>query len=128
MLADLIIPRTETPGAKDAKVNEFIDFYLSELPVDGRSRFIQGLGWLDGYAIRQHGLPFARLSSANQTAVLTTLSGARGNEELRQGTEFFRQIKQLTVLGYYTSKAGIDELNRGGRVPASFGCEHGGKH
>ncbi|MDZ4800263.1 MAG: gluconate 2-dehydrogenase subunit 3 family protein [Bryobacteraceae bacterium] len=126
-LADLIIPRTDTPGARDAKVNEYIDLILHDGPVERRNRFISGLNWLDGHAIRQHAAPFQRLSSAQQTSILKTLDEAR-DEELRPGAEFFRQIKQLTVQGYYTSKAGIDELNKGGRVPGSYGCDHKGNH
>lgn len=126
-LAELIIPRTDTPGARDAKVNEYIDLILNDGPVERRNRFISGLNWLDGLALRQHAAPFQRLNAAQQIAMLKSLDGSR-DEALRPGAEFFRQIKQLTVQGYYTSRAGIDELNKGSRVPSSFGCEHKGSH
>jgi hypothetical protein len=126
-LAELIIPKTDTPGAREAKVNEYIDLILHDGPADRRNRFISGLGWLDGYAIRQHQAPFVRLTPAQQTGILKSLDRTK-EADLRAGGEFFRQIKQLTVQGYYTSKVGIDELNKGGRVPGSFGCSHGGQH
>ncbi len=126
-LAELIIPRTDTPGAREAKVNEYIDLILHDGPVERRNRFIAGLNWLDGLAIRQHQAPFVRLSGAQQTAILKSLDRTQ-QADLRPGAEFFRQIKQLTVQGYYTSRAGVDELNKGGRVPSSFGCAHGGSH
>lgn len=126
-VADLIIPTTDTPGARAAKVNEYIDLILHDGPAERRNRFVSGLGWLDGYAIRQHQAPFVRLSAAQQTELLKSLDRTQ-QADLKPGAEFFRQIKQLTVQGYYTSKIGIDELNKGGRVPGSFGCSHGGKH
>ena len=42
--------------------------------------------------------------------------------ELGPGTLFFRQLKLLTIQGYYTSKIGIEELNKGNRVPERAGC------
>ena len=126
-LSELIIPRTDTPGARDAKVNEYIDLILHDGGANRRSRFIMGLGWLDGHAIRQHSQPFVRCQQEQQIAMLKSLDGAT-DASLRPGAEFFRQMKQLTVQGYYTSKPGIDELNKGGRVPGSFGCAHEGSH
>lgn len=126
-IADLIIPRTDTPGARDAKVHEYIDLILKEGAAERRSRFIQGLGWIDGQAIRQHGKPFIGIAPAEQIALLKAMDGAT-NEVMQGGADFFRQIKQLTVQGYYTSKPGIDELNKGGAVPAGFGCKHEGSH
>ena len=64
------------------------------------------------------GLIRSAMRKTQQTALL----------EAALQTPFFRQIKTLTVQGYYTSKAGIDELNKGGRVPSGLGCQHGGSH
>lgn len=125
-LAELIIPRTDTPGARDTKVHEYIDLILAEGPQERRARFLLGLNWIDGLAIRQHQSPFVRLTAGQQTAILQSLDGSAA-ADLVSGAEFFRQMKQLTVQGYYTSKAGIAELNKGG-VPGSFACKHGGKH
>lgn len=117
VLTDLIIPATDTPGARAAKVNEYIDLILNDGPVERRGRILKGLGALDGECIRNHGEPFTGCTKEQQTAMLESM----------QGTQFFREIKRLTVEGYYSSKAGIDELNKGGRVPRSFGCA-GGDH
>lgn len=119
-LAELIIPRTDTPGARDAKVHMYIDLILHDGPDERRTRFLQGLGALDGQAIREHGQPFVGLTEAQQVAMLKGLDANR--------SDFFRQIKQLTVQGYYTSQEGIAELNKGGRVPSGIGCAHEGKH
>jgi hypothetical protein len=121
-LCDLIIPTTDTPGAKAARTHDFIDLLLSDGPPDRRNSFLAGLGWLDGYSIRRHKAPFVRCSQADQIAMLKTLESA-GTPDLKPGTEFFSDMKGLTVMGYYTSREGIAELNKGGRVPRSFGCQ-----
>ncbi len=125
-LTELIIPATDTPGAKQAQVNRFIDLMLSESSPDVRRTFLQGLAWLDGYALRQRGEPFVRCSAAQQAELLRSLDpAANPPAELHTGVAFFQDIKRRTAAGYYTSKIGYDELNKGGRVPASFACSHG---
>ena len=119
-LTDLILPATDTPGAKAAQVNRFIDLMLSEAPAEEQRRLLQGLARLDSAALRAHRGPFVKCSAEQQTALLERLDSA--------ADPFFRDVKRRTVSGYYTSKAGVDELNKGGRVPATFGCTHDGKH
>jgi hypothetical protein len=126
-LVDVIIPRTDTPGAVDARVHEYIDLQLSDGPQRRRSAFLEGLGWLDGYAIRTFGKPFVKCSNAERIAILKELDRSR-KPELSTGAEFFAAMKELTVDGYYSSREGIAELNKGGRVPSGFGCKHKGGH
>jgi hypothetical protein len=126
-LNDLIIPATDTPGAKAALVNRFIDLVLSDSGVEEQTRFLRGLAWLDSYARRTHGVPFVRCTAPQQTALLQTLDPDRKPpDDLRPGVRFFEEIKRRTVAGYYSSKTGFDELNKGERVPKSFGCRHTG--
>ncbi len=87
-LSELIIPTTDTPGAKAAKVNEWVDLYLQDLAEDKGHSFLQGLGWLDGYAIKKHDEPFVKLTEPQQVAILEELDGAE-SEELKPGAEFF---------------------------------------
>ncbi|MBI1357733.1 MAG: hypothetical protein GC160_25625 [Acidobacteria bacterium] len=122
-LSELIIPTTDTPGGKAAKVNEWVDLYLHDLAEDKGHSFLMGLGWLDGYALQLHKEPFIKLSEAQQVKILETLDGAK-DEDLAPGAAFFKDMKRLTVQGYYTSKIGIAELNKGG-VPETFACTHG---
>ncbi len=121
-LSELIIPTTDTPGAKDAKVNEWVDLYLKDLAEDKGHSFIMGLGWLDGYANQKHGEPFVGLTEPQQVAILEELDGATA-DELLPGKAFFDEIKRLTVQGYYTSRIGIAELNKDG-VPSTYACTH----
>ena len=123
-LSELIIPTTDTPGAKDAKVNEWVDLYLQDLAEDKGHSFIMGLGWLDGYANKKYGAPFVALTEAQQVAILKELDGGAPADDLLPGKAFFNEIKRLTVQGYYTSRIGIAELNKEG-VPSTYACTHG---
>ena len=121
-LTELIIPATDTPGAKAAKVNEFVDLMLHDVDPDHGHEFLKGLGWLDGHAIGLHGLPFVSLEESHQVSILESLDES-DNPELAPGAKFFARLKRLTVQGYYTSRIGIAELNKYG-VPSTFACEH----
>ncbi|HUZ47047.1 MAG TPA: gluconate 2-dehydrogenase subunit 3 family protein [Terriglobia bacterium] len=115
-LTDLIIPATDTPGAKAALVNRYIDLLYNEEKPETQKQLIDGLGWLDGRSMSEYSQPFVRLAEAQQTAILKRLADpANSNPDDRRGIEFFHRIKELTLFGYYTSEIGLDqELQYGG--------------
>ena len=122
-LVDVIIPATDTPGAKAALVNRHMDHILAAAPEDEKTQFREGLWWVDGYAIRKHGKPFASCSAAQQTAILEMLD--TGADPVNgPGHKFFQMLKGMTAQIYYSTEIGFKELNKGGRVPATFGCQH----
>ena len=122
-LTEIIIPVTDTPGAREAQVNRYIDLLLHDGPASERERFLAGLRWLDEYSTKKNGKPFANLTTADQTAILAELD-AEGSPELEKGHQFFRMAKSLTSRIYYSTAIGFKELNKGGRVPKKVGCEH----
>jgi hypothetical protein len=124
-LTERIIPATDTPGAKEAGVNRYMDLFLRDGPASERSRFLSGLAWLDKYAVKQNGQPFAALTTDQQNAILQQLDA--GGADLEVGNQFFRMAKNLTSRIYYQTAIGFRELNKGG-VPKTFGCEHAGHH
>ncbi|MCC7342682.1 MAG: gluconate 2-dehydrogenase subunit 3 family protein [Bryobacterales bacterium] len=119
-LTELIIPTTDTPGAKDALVNRYIDLLLRDGEEQARIQFISGLNWIDGYAIRTGAAPFVQLPEAQQVKLLEALDA--GGAGLETGQQSFRSLKALTARIYYATEVGFKELNKGGRVPAGFGC------
>lgn len=119
-LTELIIPETDTPGAKAAHVNRYIDLFLADGPDKRRVEFLEGLSWLDGFAIRTHAAPFVRLPEAQQIALLEKMDA--GDSEAKSGQGFFRMVKSMTASIYYATEIGFKELNKGGRVPTGFGC------
>lgn len=122
-LTDLIIPSTDTPGAKAAQVNRYIDLFLNDGPLGERDRFLEGLSFLDAYSIREHGEPFVRCAAPRQTAILEAFD-RNESVEVAPGHRFFRMVKQLTSRIYYSTEIGYKELNKGGRVPSTLGCRH----
>jgi len=122
VLGELIIPTTDTPGAKAALVHRYVDLFLTDGPDADRIRFLDGLGWLDGYTNGRFKKPFVKLNVADQVRVLETLD--RQNEfGIDEGHSFFRATKGLVSRIYYNTEIGYKELNKGGRVPASYGCD-----
>lgn len=115
---DLIVPETDTPGAKAALVNRYMDLILRDGPAEERVRFLDGLASLDGRSLRRAGRPFTALDAAGQAAALRAMEEAGGG--------FFEMAKTLTSRIYYSTEAGFAELNKGGRVPETFACLHGG--
>ncbi|MBM3765232.1 MAG: gluconate 2-dehydrogenase subunit 3 family protein [Acidobacteria bacterium] len=123
ILTELIIPATDTPGAKAALVNRWMDRLLAAGPAAERDSLLEGLAWLDGYAAKKHGKPFKRLTEAQQVDMLTELDRVK-LPFTEPGQRFFRQIKGWTARVYYATDIGMRELNKGGRVPSTYGCTH----
>ena len=126
-LASLIIPTDETPGAREAKVNEYIDLIVGESPFDLQKVFLDGLAWLDKASKDRHKKNFVNLSNSQQVGLLTEISKIK-NPAPNEATQakFFKAIKDMTIDGFYTSKIGIEELGYvGNTVLDEFpGCTH----
>jgi hypothetical protein len=121
-LADLIIPRTDTPGASDAGVPHWIDFHVGS-NLELQEKFKQGLAYLDEQAHTVSGSSFRALTEQQQTALLQALSA--DPDTAKSG--FFKTVKDLTIDGYYSSEQGLaQELDfKGNTFRASFpGCTH----
>jgi hypothetical protein len=127
-ISELIIPQTETPGAKAARVNEFIDLVLSDAQPAERREFLRGLGWMDTRATELFGTDFISSTPAQQTALLTIVSSPSNKASGDQlGREFFEAIKGMTITGYYTSEIGLtQELGEDGNLFLLEypGCNH----
>jgi hypothetical protein len=127
-LCELIIPQTETPGAKAARVNRFIDAVLKEAPAADRASFLKGLAWMDTRSKALFGEDVTSATPDQQTALLTRLSSEEsGAAEDQAGRDFFRALKSMTITGYYSTEIGLrKELGDDGQlVLAEFkGCTH----
>lgn len=121
VMADLIIPRTGTPGAVDAGVPEFIDMILSDWSDDrGRASFLHGLTAVDELSQASFGKDFVGSSPQQQAEILRLLGeamardaqkiaanqrGGRGGLPEPHGNFYFT-FRQLVLTGYFTSEAG----------------------
>jgi hypothetical protein len=124
-LVETIIPTDErSPGAKEARVADFIDLLMFESEPEQKQPFLEGLAALDAESTTRFKAPFAKLSAEQAEALLTDIS----QNEKAPTTPleiFFRQAKTLTISGYYTSEIGIHkELRYKGNVytPEFIGC------
>ncbi len=121
-LCDVIIPRTDTPGASDAGVPEFIDRRLTA-SASLTASFRRGMSLLDAEANTKYSADFANLTSERQIELLTAISNAPDTDLGR----FFRLAKDMTIDGYYSSRAGlVEELGwHGNTFLSEFkGCTH----
>lgn len=107
VLSDLIIPETDTPGAKAAQVNRFIDLLLNAETTEIQKNYLEAISWLDGYCLSKYSKPFTALAPSDQTAVLTLLTHPNGNPEIGRGAELFKLIKDSISQAYYSSEAGM---------------------
>ncbi len=131
LLAELILPRTGAPaavspahtvrhatfrakvsaadaGATDAGVAEFIDFMVAQDP-KLHDPFRNGLLWINGASSPS---AITSLDAAAQTALLTRLAFRRNfHPEDKPGQEFFALMRRYTVMGFYTTQIGLEQLD-----------------
>jgi hypothetical protein len=126
-LTETIIPEdSHSGGAKAARVTDFIDKTLRETQDDDQKRtWKEGLPLIDSMSRHYNGKSFLNASPEERVAVLTVLSENERMTGLPE-VKFFKDLKHLTVIGYYTSKVGIhDDLQyKGNRVLQEYvGCD-----
>jgi glucoside 3-dehydrogenase (cytochrome c) hitch-hiker subunit len=125
-MIDLIIPETDTPGAKGARVNEFIDLILTEWATpEEKASFLDGLAGIDKKSSELYGKNFLDSTPTQQEALLRSIDDAVGSRPrpARHGNTvpepdahmkgpFWIVFKNITLHGYYTSEiAATTELN-----------------
>jgi hypothetical protein len=139
-MIDLIIPATDTPGAKAARVNDFIDVILTEWATDSeRQDFLNGLAGVDKQSNDLYGKTFTDASPSQQFTLLRSMDDAimgthiekhrrHGNtvpeerdKQLREA--FWYVFKGITLHGYYTSEIGFSQELNQQIIPGAFhGC------
>lgn len=124
-LSEAIIPADDrSPGAKAARVADYVDLLLSEQDEQPRKTFVDGLAALDAEATTRFQAPFVKLDATQVETLLTDVS--KNEKDPKTPVEqFFRMAKGATVSGYYTSEIGIhQELKYKGNVftPEFVGC------
>ena len=133
VLSDLIIPATDTPGAKEALVNRYIDLVLAADSGDSQRAFLNSLGYIDGESIRRYKAAFRYLSREDQDDLLHSLAYPLGSSgwtgeaaSSDAGHKHFESLKQRIIFAYYSSEIGGKELGWDGNVMHGVyqGCDH----
>ena len=127
-LVEAIIPADErSPGAKEARVADYIDLLLSEVDPAVVLTWMGGLSALDQEAVRRFGNPFVRLDATQVDAILAAISANELVPDAHTPLEaFFVTTKHATIQGYYSSEVGIHrELRYKGNqfLTAFVGCD-----
>jgi hypothetical protein len=126
-IAEMIIPATDTPGARAAEVHRFVDLLLAEwAPDDDRKQFLEGLADVDARARAASAPDFLSATEAQRATILTALDAEaqeRRNAKSDAPPHFFERMKSLTVYGYCTSEIGATAELHYEVIPGSYdGC------
>ena len=108
-LVEAIIPTDDrSPGAKEARVADYIDLLLTETEPEITLQWLGGLSALDMMAMTRFKAPFVKLNASQVDAILHDISQ---NERKPMTTleTFFVMTKEATITGYYTSKIGLEQ-------------------
>jgi len=122
-LVELIIPTTDTPGARAAGAHWYIDA-VAEVDAALRQELKEGLAWLGERSKQQFGQPFLVLNEVQQVELLTLVGKLPMADP---GRKFFELVKQGTLSAYYQSEIGLlQELGWVGHeyLPSFPGCPH----
>jgi hypothetical protein len=134
--SEIIIPRTDTPGAKDAGVPMFIDRMLKEIyPKESQEAFIENLNAFDDDARKTYGDAFVDCKTEDKmaffkkqhdevikTANINTSTGF-WNAAVKNSKPFLLELKELTLLGFFTSEPGATKVLQYKQVPGPYqGC------
>lgn len=112
--AEMILPRTNTPGAKDAKVERFVDSMIADFVSEGeRDYFLEKINWM----VERE---FSGLSEDGQHQFVSGM--VEGDDP--EGRAFFLRFKQMVMLGFFTSEVGATEVLNYDEIPGVYsGCE-----
>lgn len=139
-VAETILPKTATPGAKELGVPQFIDRMLKELLNEAdQKEFVEGIEKLDNRCEQDYSKPFVECTQEQREEILTTLDKEAAKfppslwgivlVEKPDPITFFRRMKSLTLMGYFTSEKIGKEVLAYDPVPGQYiGCMPLGDH
>ena len=111
ILGDIIIPKDEVSGsASDAKVPEFIEFIVKDMP-GHQTPMRGGLRWLDLECLKRFEKPFAGITEKQRLEVVDDIAyPAKAKPGMKQGVAFFNLMRDLTATGFYTTEMGVKDI------------------
>jgi hypothetical protein len=122
-VSEMIIPRTETPGARDAQVVRFIDAVLACNNEAQRNRFLTGLAQFDSMAQDKYTKTYLQCADEQKKSILDQMVIEARSPEFK-GKHIFYQIREKTVVGFCVSEIGAKSFLRYDAVPGGHfnGC------
>jgi len=126
-VAEAILPRTDTPGAKDADVGRFMASYSTDCYNEIELNTLrEGISRLNNAAKKKYGNDLLKISPAQKQELLTEVDtdAKKYNDGKGQSPpHYFTLMKQMVLLGFFTSKPGVTKVLRWIPVPGKYlGC------
>lgn len=127
-IAETILPATSTPGAKDAKVGAFMNTMVTDCYEEKDQKiFLEGMGKLNDACSKMHGHDFMKATPEHRKELLTALDkeakAYQKSKKPEDPAHYFSLMKQLTLLGFFTSEVGATKALRYIAVPGKYeGC------
>jgi len=124
-IGETIIPATDTPGAKAVQIGAFMQMMVADCYDDEHQAIFQaGLGRVEEAAQRRFGRPFRQGSAAERLQLLSEIDAEEKSQRSRNPAgapaHYFRLMKQLTMLGYFSSEIGCTQALRYVEVPGAY--------
>ena len=124
-VAETIIPQTDTPGAKAAKVGTFMSVMVKDCyDEDNQKVFLEGMNKLNDASKKKFNSGFMQVTPEQRKQLLNEIDKEMKdygkNKKQEDPAHYFNQMKQLTLLGYFTSKEGATQALRYVAVPGRF--------
>lgn len=124
-IAETILPATSTPGAKDARCGRFIGVMVQDCYTkEDQEIFRRGMTTLNDACTKAHGHGFMQATSEERLALLTDIDKqAKDYQDKKKGDDpnhYFRMMKELTLLGFFTSEVGMTKVLRYAETPGRF--------
>lgn len=124
-VAETILPKTTTAGAKDAEVGKFMTVMVNDCYIETDQKvFHEGMKKLDDACNKMHGHSFMKAEVTHRTELLKALDKEAkdyaSNKKKEDPNHYFTMIKQLTLLGFFTSKPALEQCYNYQRVPGKY--------
>jgi hypothetical protein len=127
-IADTILPTTKTPGAKAAKVGAFMTVMVNDCYTEDEQKvFYDGMKKLNDFSGKTYDKKFLEITPQQRHDLLVTLDKEQKDymktKKESDPSHYFRMMKELTLLGYFTSEIGCTQARRYVEVPGRYdGC------
>lgn len=127
-VADTILPTTATPGAKAANVGQFMTVMVNDCyEAKDQKVFHEGLTKLNDAADKAYNASFVKLNPQQRHDLLVKLDNEQKDytktKKQDDPAHYFRMMKELTLMGYFTSEIGTKQARRYAPVPGRYdGC------
>ena len=124
-IGDTIIPATNTPGAKSVQIGALMAMMVTDCYDDAsHAAFKAGLASINAASRARCGRDFVAANSLERIALLNSLDAEQkqyqGTKPKDAPSHYFRMMKQLTILGYFTSETGATQALRFTEVPGRY--------